>query len=95
MRRSLIAVLALALMLVSVFASCTGKTPDVIAKEEAALKSLDNITWKLEVEGAEKTEYTREADYDSDFEGYNQRQLFKIDCTVDRARDSLRDDRNG
>ncbi|MBR0143387.1 MAG: hypothetical protein IJM21_04340 [Clostridia bacterium] len=60
MRRSLIAVLALALMLVSVFASCTGKTPDVIAQEEAALKSLDNITWKLEVEGAEKTEYTRE-----------------------------------
>ena len=60
MRRSLIAVLALAVMLVSLFASCAGKTPDVIAAEQAAQKNLSTITWKLEVEGAEKTEYTRE-----------------------------------
>jgi len=59
MRRSLIAVLALAMMLVSLFASCTGKTPDEIAKEEAAQININTITWTLEVEGAEKTSYTR------------------------------------
>ena len=59
MRRSVFAVLAAVMLLVSVFASCTGKTPDVIEKEQAALISLDTVTWSLAVEGAEKTSYSR------------------------------------
>ena len=59
MRKSLASLLVLCMMLVAIFASCTGKTPDVIAAEQAATVSLDTITWTLEVEGAEKAEYTR------------------------------------
>ena len=46
-------------LLTSLFASCTGKTPDVIAEEEANEVTLDNMTWTLEVEGADVSSYTR------------------------------------
>ena len=58
-RRSLIAALVLALVLVSAFASCTSKTPDVIASEAAAELTLETLNWTIEVEGADVTSYSR------------------------------------
>ena len=60
MRKSIIAVLLIALTLIACFGSCTSKTPDVIASEQAAAVNLDSITWSLNITGAEKTTYTRE-----------------------------------
>ena len=59
MRKSLFASLLLVLMLLSLFTACGGKTPDVIAAEEAAAVNLDTMTWTLEVEGGNVTSYTR------------------------------------
>ena len=57
--KRILAVLTLSLALLALFASCTGKTPDVIAAEEAAEVNIKTVTWTLEIEGAEKTSYTR------------------------------------
>ncbi len=55
--------LILAVLVLSLLASCTGKTPDVIASEAAAAVNLDNMTWTIPVEGADVTSYSRaEAD---------------------------------
>ena len=56
-KTALLILLALAMM-VSMFAACTAKTPDVIASEEEAAKTLETLDWKFAVEGADKTEYT-------------------------------------
>ena len=60
MRKRLISILSLACLLVCLFASCTGKTPDQIAAESEAALTLETTTWSLEVEGAEASTYTRE-----------------------------------
>ena len=52
---SMILILAL---IPALFAACSGKTPDVIAAEEEAEKTLENLDWSFSVEGAEKTTYT-------------------------------------
>ncbi len=57
MKKIALILLALAMM-VSMFAACSSKTPDVVASEEAAALTLDTLDWKFAVEGADKTEYT-------------------------------------
>ena len=57
--KRIVSSLAVLLLLTSLFAGCTGKTPDVIASEEAAAVNLETMTWTLEVEGGNVTSYTR------------------------------------
>ena len=52
---SLLMVLA---MFVCLFASCAGTTPDVAEKEAKAAITLETLDWSIQVEGAEKTDYT-------------------------------------
>lgn len=51
----LFAIFALSLLL----SSCAGKTPDVVAAEEAAAVNLETMTWTLAVEGGNVDSYTR------------------------------------
>lgn len=55
---SVFALLMLLAMIPTLFAACAGKTPDVIASEEEAMKTVENLDWSFEVVGAEKTTYT-------------------------------------
>ena len=55
---SVFALLLILAMLPALFAACSGKTPDVIAAEEEAQKTVENLDWSFAVEGAEKTTYT-------------------------------------
>ncbi|MCQ2445489.1 MAG: hypothetical protein MJ141_01210 [Clostridia bacterium] len=57
--KKVISVLLLIALLSTMLFSCTSKTPDVVASEEAAAINLETMTWTLEVEGADVTEYTR------------------------------------
>jgi len=58
--RKLASALLLALFAMTLlFGSCTGKTPDVVASEEAAAINLDTMTWTLAVEGGNSDTYTR------------------------------------
>ena len=54
-----ISILLLIALLSTMLFSCTSKTPDVVASEEAAAKTLDTMTWTLEVEGGSAASYTR------------------------------------
>ena len=47
-------------LLLALLVSCTGKTPDVIAAEEAAAVTLENMTWTIPLEGAGAAGYSRE-----------------------------------
>ncbi len=58
MRKKYTALLWL-LAALSLFAACTGKTPDVIAEEEAKAVTVENLTWTIRIEGADVTEYSR------------------------------------
>ncbi|MBO4407023.1 MAG: hypothetical protein J5849_04915 [Clostridia bacterium] len=51
----LLAIFVLSLLL----GSCSGKTPDVVASEEAAALNLETMTWTLAVEGGNVDSYTR------------------------------------
>ena len=53
-----ISILLLVTILSTMLFSCTSKTPDVVASEEAAALTLDTIDWSLEVEGADVDAYT-------------------------------------
>ena len=57
--KKLLSAFLLLLSILALFSACTGKTPDVIAAEEANEVTLDNMTWTLEVEGADVSSYTR------------------------------------
>ena len=59
MKRIGCALCALLFLLPMLFASCTGKTPDVLESEREAAVNLDSVTWTLEVEGADASSYTR------------------------------------
>ncbi len=54
-----ISVLLLIALLSTMLFSCTSKTPDVVASEEAAAKTLETMSWTLEVEGGSAESYTR------------------------------------
>ena len=51
--------LMILLLTLTLFAGCTGKTPDVI-ESEAAMLSLDKLDWSIpvEIDGASSTTYT-------------------------------------
>ena len=58
MKKTISILLLTALLAVMLF-SCTSKTPDVVASEQANAVTLENMTWTLDVEGADVTSYTR------------------------------------
>ena len=55
---SRLALVTVLILVFSLLAACSGKTPDVIASEAEAERTLENLDWSFEVEGAEKTTYT-------------------------------------
>ncbi len=57
--KKVISVLLLVALLSAMLFSCTSKTPDVVASEEAAAQNLETMTWTLEVEGGSAASYTR------------------------------------
>lgn len=57
MRKSFTALVLVVMMMVALFASCTGTTPDVAAQE--AILTLDEVSWSVELEGVDATSYTQ------------------------------------
>ena len=55
---SVFAIVLIVAILSALLGACSGKTPDVIAAEEEAQKTVENLDWSFAVEGAEKTVYT-------------------------------------
>lgn len=57
MRKSITALTLVILMMVALFSSCVGTTPDVAAQQ--AILTLDEVDWSIELEGVEATSYTQ------------------------------------